>query len=112
MEQWAKELPLIAITIIDTEGKILDMNDRAAWTNQKWGGMELIGKDVYKCHPPKAQEIIHHIMNSKEVNVYSIEKEGLNKLIYQTPWYNNGELGGLVELSLTLPEHIEHKIRK
>lgn len=110
MEKWAKELP-IAITVSDKDGKIIDLNDRSAITFSKDGGMELIGKDLLACHPPKAQEMILSMMSSPRVNAYTIEKEGIKKLIYQMPWYENGEFSGLVELSLVLPNDMPHFVR-
>jgi hypothetical protein len=33
-------------------------------------------------------------------NIYTIEKKGVRKLIYQAPWYQDGEYAGIVELNL------------
>ncbi|MDD2576134.1 MAG: diguanylate cyclase, partial [Bacteroidales bacterium] len=46
-----------------------------------------------------------------QTNAYTIEKEGLKKLIYQTPWYENGEFGGLVEFSIVIPMDMPHFVR-
>lgn len=108
MEQWANELPFVAITVSDKDGKIVDMNERSQLTFQKSGGKELIGKSLMDCHPQRAQEIIKHLTKSKETNAYTINKNGVKKLIYQTPWYENGEFGGLVELSIVIPEDMPH----
>jgi len=108
MENWANELPFMAITISDKDGKIIEMNDRSAMTFQKSGGRELIGKQLMDCHPEKAQMIIMEMMSSPKTNAYTIEKEGLKKLIYQTPWYENGEFGGLVEFSIIIPMDMPH----
>jgi hypothetical protein len=51
-------------------------------------------------------------MNSEKVNCYTIEKEGIKKLIYQAPWYDNGKLSGLVELSMVIPFIMDHFVRK
>ena len=40
-----------------------------------------------------------------------IEKKGKKKLIYQIPWYEEGEYMGFVELSMIIPFEMEHKIR-
>ena len=42
----------------------------------------------------KIKEIIH----DKKSNIYTIEKNGLKKFIYQSPFYENGEIKGLVEI--------------
>ena len=111
MEKWANELPFVAITVSDKEGNIIEMNDRSTMTFQKSGGRELIGKKLMDCHPGKAQKIIAEMMSNPNTNAYTIEKEGLKKLIYQTPWYENGEFGGLVEFSIILPNDMPHYIR-
>ena len=111
MENWANELPFMAITISDKEGKIIEMNDRSAMTFQKSGGRELIGKELMDRHKEKAQSMIREMMASPKTNAYTIEKEGLKKLIYQTPWYENGEFGGLAEFSIVLPSDMPHYIR-
>jgi len=46
-----------------------------------------------------------------EKNIYTIEKNGVKKLIYQSPWYQNGKYAGFVELSLEIPFEMPHFIR-
>ncbi len=111
MDNWANELPFMAITISDKEGKIIEMNDRSAMTFQKSGGRELIGRELMDCHKEKAQSMIREMMESPKTNAYTIEKDGLKKLIYQTPWYIDGEFGGLAEFSIVLPNDMPHYIR-
>lgn len=108
MENWSNELPFVAITVCDKDGKILDMNRRSQMTFAKSGGKDLIGKSLFDCHPSRAQEMIKHLMSSQETNTYTIEKEGVKKLIYQTPWYQDGEFAGLVEMSIVIPNDIPH----
>ncbi len=48
-----------------------------------------------------------------ETNSYTISKNGVKKLIHQTPWYkigNDGKkmVGGLVEVSIVLPDDMPH----
>ena len=45
------------------------------------------------------------------MNVYTIEKHGIKKLIYQAPWYRDGEFAGLVELAIELPAELPHFVR-
>ena len=108
MENWSNELPFVAITVCDKDGKILDMNNRSQMTFAKSGGKDLIGKSLFDCHPSRAQGMIKHLMSSQETNTYTIEKEGVKKLIYQTPWYQDGEFAGLVEMSIVIPNDIPH----
>lgn len=107
---WAKELNC-AVTVTDKDGVIIYMNDKSGKTFEKWGGMGLIGKNLNGCHSPKSIETISKLLNNKETNVYTIEKGGVKKLIYQTPWYKKGEIAGLVELSLVIPFEMPHFIR-
>jgi len=104
---WIKEVDF-AITICDKDGIILEMNDKSCKTFAKNGGSKLIGESIFSCHPPVAQEKIKKILDTHNPNVYTIEKEGQKKLIYQTPWYDHGELRGLVELSLVIPTEMPH----
>lgn len=46
-----------------------------------------------------------------EANVYTIEKDGVKKLIYQAPWYRDGAYAGFVELSLVVPAAMPHFVR-
>jgi len=50
-------------------------------------------------------------MDGSETNVYTIEKAGIKKMIYQTPWYQNGKVAGLVEISIEIPFDMPHFIR-
>ncbi|WP_345324678.1 hypothetical protein [Candidatus Villigracilis proximus] len=53
--EWIKEFPA-AITVCDTEGIILEMNDKAAKTFEKDGGYKLVGSNMLDCHPDPARE--------------------------------------------------------
>ena len=44
-------------------------------------------------------------------NVYTISKKGIKKMIYQTVWRCKGEVGGLVEFSMEIPEEMPHYVR-
>lgn len=52
------------------------------------------------------------LIKEQATNAYTIEKNGVKKLIYQTPWYENGEFMGLVEFSLEIPFEMPHYVRK
>ena len=100
-----------AVTVCDKDGKIIEMNRRSKRVNQK-EGENLIGSNVLDCHPEPARTQLQEMMNNQSSNAYTIEKNGIKKLIYQTPWYENGEYKGLVELSIEIPFEMPHKIRK
>ncbi len=107
---WIKEFPA-AVTVCDTQGIILEMNDRAASTLEKDGGYALIGKCLLDCHPEQARAKLEALLDRHEKNVYTIEKNGVKKLIYQSPWFRNGEYAGFVELSLEIPFEMPHFVR-
>jgi hypothetical protein len=51
------------------------------------------------------------MLASHEKNVYTIEKNGVKKLIFQTPWFKNGQYAGFVEMSLEIPFEMSHFVR-
>ncbi len=104
---WIQEFPA-AITVCDTKGIILSMNDKACISFAEDGGADLIGTNLLDCHPEMARTKVEKLLNSASSNVYTIEKGGIKKLIYQTPWFQNGEYAGLVELSLPIPFEVPH----
>lgn len=100
-----------AITICDKEGNIIDMNDRSKETYKNYG--DIIGRSLFECHPPRAAEILHGLLQNHNINAYTIEKEGVHKLIYQSPWFDEkGEFAGYIELSLVIPAEMPHYIRQ
>lgn len=107
---WIKEFP-IAITICDTEGKIIYMNEKAAECFNDDGGYKLIGKSLFDCHSDSSNKIINNLIEKSKTNVYTIEKMGKKKLIYQSPWYENGKIKGLAELSIEIPFEMPHHKR-
>lgn len=102
----------VAITVCDTEGNILDMNAKSAKTFEKSGSKDLIGGNLLNCHPEPARSKLIDMLHNPRTNAYTIEKNGVKKLIYQTPWYDNGVFGGLVELSMEIPFEMPHYVRK
>ena len=81
--EWIKEFPA-AITVCNAEGIILEMNDKAAKTFEKDGGYKLIGASMFDCHPDPARGKVERLLAAKVKNVYTIEKNGVKKLIYQS----------------------------
>ena len=103
---WADEIDG-AVTVCDTAGTGLYQNRRPIPVNGDVRGRSL---------PPRPNErpraIIRRLLDEGGRNVYTIEKRGVRKLIYQTVWREKGEVRGLVELSLEIPETMPHYIRK
>jgi len=107
---WVKEF-IGAIIVCDTKGIIVEMNDQAIKENEKEGGEKLIGTNMLDCHPEPARSKAAQLLESRQPNIYTIQKNGKRKLIHQTPWYEKGEYRGIVELSLEIPETIPHLVR-
>jgi len=106
----AKELPF-AITVCDTEAIILYMNDRSASTFQKYGGSDIIGTSLFLYHHGPAAVKLRELLDTQSKNAYTIEKNGVKKMIYQSPWYKDGKFAGLIELSLEIPMEMAHFVR-
>lgn len=107
---WVKSFPG-AITVSDTQGILLEMNDQSAKGYEEDGGRELIGTNMLECHPGPARLKVEKMLQNQEANVYTIEKKGKKKIIYQTPWYKDGVYAGFVELALEIPFDMEHFLR-
>ncbi len=108
---WIKEFPG-AVTVCDPQGVILEMNERAAQVFAGDGGMALVGRSLFDCHPEPARLKVQALLEAGQKNVYTIEKNGVKKLIYQSPWYQDGQYAGFVELSLEIPFEMPHFIRQ
>jgi len=107
---WVEDFPG-AVTVCDEKGTIIEMNMRSARTFAEDGGAALIGKNVLDCHPEPARSRLAEIMAGRRTNVYTIEKNGAKKLIYQAPWFRDGEYQGFIELSLEVPFEMPHFVR-
>ena len=108
--QWVKEFPG-AITVCDREGIILELNDQAEKTFADDGGRKLIGTNLLDCHPEPSRTQLKQMLETGQANIYTIEKKGKKKLIYQSPWYAEGRYAGFVELSLEIPAAMPHFVR-
>jgi sensor histidine kinase regulating citrate/malate metabolism len=100
-----------AITVCDKEGTIIRLNDKACKLFEKDGGKDLIGTNVLDCHPGLSRTKLAEILKKGVQNIYTIEKSGVKILIYQTPWYKNGEYMGIMELELEIPFEMPHFVR-
>ncbi len=107
----AAELPF-AITVCDTEATILYMNDRSISTFQKYGGADIVGTSLFKYHQGPSALKLRELLDTQTKNAYTIEKNGIKKMIYQSPWFKNGEFAGLIELSLEIPMEMGHFVRQ
>ena len=94
---WSESLDC-AVTLCDNEGTVLYQNARSRQVNG-----DVRGRSLIPCHNERSRGIIK--------NVYTIEKRGVRKLIYQTVWRRAGEVCGLVEFSMEIPAEMPHYVR-
>lgn len=104
---WIHHFPH-AITVADREGIVVAMNKAAQETFAAQGGEKVIGTSLYLYHKPQSIEKIKHMLATGENNVYTISKAGQKKLIIQQPYLVDGEVAGIVEISLKIPAEIPH----
>lgn len=94
------------ITVCDTDGIILFMNERACKAFEKFGGRNQVGKNLFDCHNPNSCKIIKELLREDKSNTYTVTKNNEKKLIHQTPWHRDGKIMGLIEFSIDLPEEV------
>lgn len=90
-----------AATVCDKDGVVLYQNARA---RKRDGGV--VGRNLYDCHNRESRALIRHMIESGESNTYEILRHGKRRLLHQTPWFATpgGEVAGLIELSIDLPD--------
>lgn len=103
---WAKELNC-GITVCNNDGVIIYMNEKAI--EKKHGN--LIGNNVFDCHNPNSRRIIRELIASGGQHLYTIKKNGVKKLIYQSAWKINGSVAGLIEIMAEYSGDIPHFVR-
>jgi transcriptional regulator with PAS, ATPase and Fis domain len=100
-----------AITVCDREGIVVYMNDRSKIQFDKDGGESLVGRSLVDCHPEPARTFLKKMLVEPITNSYTIEKNGIRKMIHQTPWMEKGEFMGVVEISFEIPMEMPHHTR-
>lgn len=103
---WAEDIEG-AVTVCDKEGTVIYMNKRSRETFNKQGDT-MVGKSMIPCHSKRSQAIIFDMLQNNHPHCYTISKHGQRKLIFQTPWRQDGEVKGLVEFSFVIPEEMPH----
>ena len=106
---WAEDMNC-AVTVCDKSGIIIFMNQKSRDTFCKTGE-SMVGHSMIPCHNEHSQAKIREMLEQGTSNCYTIEKNGVKKMIYQTPWRENGVVMGLVEISMVIPEEMSHYIR-
>ena len=107
---WVEHYPA-AVSVCNTQGVIVAINQKAAEMFARYGGKELIGSSLFDCHPEPANLLIRQLLQEQRANTYFTEKKGERKLVHQTPWYDQGHFAGLVETVIVLPTEMATKQR-
>jgi transcriptional regulator with PAS, ATPase and Fis domain len=100
-----------AVTICDNQGIIVYMNERSEQVFENDGGKALLEKSLFDCHPDHVSLKIKEMLSDGSTNVYTIEKNGKKKIIYQSPWRDGKNIGGMIEMSFELPSEMNHFVR-
>lgn len=66
---WFDEVPM-AITICDTLGNIIYMNEQSKTTFSSDGGGDLVGKNLNDCHSQLSQAKIKNLLETKTSNIF------------------------------------------
>lgn len=101
-----------AVTVADARCNIIYMNERSRQTFASRGGADLIGHNLMDYHNERSKAIILRLLSEGGSNAYTIEKEGVRKMIFQSAWFDeHGNVAGLVELSMVIPDDMPNYIR-
>jgi hypothetical protein len=104
---WADELNG-ALTVCNLDGIIVYMNQFSIQQFEKYGGARLIGTNLLDCHPEPSKSKLAGMLENPVDNMYTTEKDGIKKIIFQTPWKSNGKTIGIVEISFRLDPEMPH----
>ena len=99
------------VIVCDENANVIYMNERAIASYQDDGGAAIIGRNLMDCHNENSRKKIQEILTTHQKNVYTIEKRGKKKIVYQSPWFRDGEFRGIIEFSLEIPFEMPHYLR-
>lgn len=108
---WTADFPG-SIMLCDLQGTVVEMNEKAAQIYGNDGGKALIGKNLFDCHPEPSRTKLQQLLESGGINIYTTEKKGIKKFIYQAPWLQDGQRRGMIELALEIPFDTPHFVRE
>lgn len=95
-----------SVIVCDKELNIVFLNEKAKLLFNERDSA--VGRNLLDCHNEESNKKIREIRETLKPNIYTIEKAGIKKLIYQSPLIKNKEFSGIVELSLEIPDAIPH----
>ena len=96
------------VTVCDKQGIIVYMNRKSKEQFKNYGGEKLMGSNLLDCHPEPSKSKLKAMLEKPTSNMYTTEKNGITKIIYQSPWMHNGEFAGLIEISFELSDGMSH----
>lgn len=108
---WAEEFNG-AVTVCNRQGLIVYMNRFSVQQFAKYGGEALLGTNLLDCHPEPSKSKLKQMLEKPSENMYTTEKNGVKRIVYQTPWMKDGEFTGIVELSFQLHANMPHFVRR
>lgn len=106
MMNFLDELTDTAVTVCDKNAKIIYMNESSV--KILGHGVDRTGQSLYDCHNERSCQMIRHMLETGEPNHYTISKNGRRKIVHQLPWREGGEIAGLVEFSMFIPDDLPH----
>lgn len=92
-----------SVVLCDLAHTIVYMNPAAISNYSKWGGAELVGKNLKNCHNPRSGEIIDQVVawfaaDKKNNMIHTFKNEKQNKDVYMVALRDgDGELIGYYE---------------
>lgn len=104
---WTDEF-LGEITVCDREGIVVYMNELSKKQFAKYDSEGLLGKSLIDCHPEPSRTKLLEMLANPITNSYSTEKNGIRKMTHQTPWMENDEFKGVIEISFVIPMDMPH----
>ncbi len=104
---WAKTMDA-AVCVCDLKGIVTYMNDKGKVDY----GSDLTGKEILACHPEPAKSKFKALLESGKEDIYSIEKNGIKKVVCHLPIMENGVCSGYAEIVKQLPGTVPHFVRK
>ena len=72
---WIQEFPG-SVTVCDSDGIILAMNDKSIRTFQDSGGAALIGSNLFDCHPEPSRTKVKELLKRRAQQRLHHRKEG------------------------------------
>jgi hypothetical protein len=97
-----------SVIVCDKELNIVFLNEKAKMLFKEEERIDAIGRNLLDCHNEESNKKILEIKLTLKPNIYTIEKAGIKKIIYQSPLIKDKEFNGIVELSLEIPGAIPH----